>query len=119
MGWMTLRFGVQVIAYTLFSPVSSIVIVLGCLLAVACLNWARERTEEIKRGAIRAGRCPACGYGLDELLPEQDDCVVCPECGAAWRAGDLRYTSDQTSVIVVQMDRASTEPAAKPDARRR
>lgn len=34
----------------------------------------------------RSGRCGACGFELDGLTPEDDGCVVCPECGAAWRA---------------------------------
>ena len=29
--------------------------------------------------------CPSCGYDLTGLTPEDDGCVVCPECGAAWR----------------------------------
>ena len=34
---------------------------------------------------IRAGRCPACAYPLAGLAPQADGCIVCPECGAAWR----------------------------------
>ncbi|GJM18983.1 MAG: hypothetical protein DHS20C14_11960 [Phycisphaeraceae bacterium] len=30
-------------------------------------------------------RCIACGYRLQGLTREDDGCVVCPECGAAWR----------------------------------
>ncbi len=30
------------------------------------------------------GHCPSCGYDLTELPREDDGCVVCPECGAAW-----------------------------------
>ncbi len=37
-----------------------------------------------KRGFLREGHCPACGYGLAEIEPEADGCRVCPECGAAW-----------------------------------
>ncbi len=29
--------------------------------------------------------CPSCGHTLTGLTPEDDGCVVCPECGAAWR----------------------------------
>jgi hypothetical protein len=39
-----------------------------------------------RAGAIAAiGRCPSCGYELAQLPIEPDGCVVCPECGAAWR----------------------------------
>lgn len=30
-------------------------------------------------------RCPACEYDLAGLDPEPDNCLVCPECGGAWR----------------------------------
>ncbi len=30
-------------------------------------------------------RCPICGYDLAGLGPEADGCLVCPECGSAWR----------------------------------
>ena len=29
--------------------------------------------------------CGACLYELQGLIPESDGCVVCPECGGAWR----------------------------------
>lgn len=29
--------------------------------------------------------CLACGYGLEHVPRAEDGCVVCPECGAAWR----------------------------------
>lgn len=35
------------------------------------------------------GRCPQCAYRLSDLKSEHDGCVVCPECGAAWRAGAI------------------------------
>ena len=42
------------------------------------------------------GRCPSCGYDLTELPREDDGCVVCPECGAAWamQHGDLTSARD-------------------------
>ncbi|MEM1071826.1 MAG: hypothetical protein AAGB48_03840 [Planctomycetota bacterium] len=30
-------------------------------------------------------KCMSCGYGLRDLSPEPDGCIVCPECGAAWK----------------------------------
>lgn len=30
-------------------------------------------------------RCPACLYKLTGQAAEPDGCVVCPECGSAWR----------------------------------
>lgn len=34
--------------------------------------------------------CPCCAYRLVGLPPEEDGCVVCPECGAAWRVEPAR-----------------------------
>ncbi|MBL4808842.1 MAG: hypothetical protein JKY43_02135 [Phycisphaerales bacterium] len=28
--------------------------------------------------------CGACGFSIEEFEPEEDGCVRCPECGAAW-----------------------------------
>lgn len=111
-GWMTAEFGPQVLAFTLFSPVSSTIILLICVAGVASVNWIRERAELIKRSNVRAGRCPACAYPIGELEPEADGCVVCPECGAAWRVGDPRYTLVGKNVVVVRSE-PGTEAGSK------
>jgi len=79
-------------------------LVIGGLVAVVFVwarfraGWVATRTErKAKRGQRdrsllmfvrvvirRLGACPACGYGLGELVVEHDGCVVCPECGGAW-----------------------------------
>lgn len=38
-------------------------------------------------GEPAASGCRGCGYGFEGLCAERDGCVVCPECGAAWRLG--------------------------------
>ncbi len=54
------------------------------------LRWARRRKfDAISAIYIDAGRCAGCGYTLADLAAEPDGCVVCPECGAAWRADRL------------------------------
>ena len=35
--------------------------------------------------AILKHRCGACMSDLQGLIPESDGCVVCPECGGAWK----------------------------------
>lgn len=38
---------------------------------------------------VAVGVCPACAYPLDREVEQEDDgCVVCPECGSAWRLPD-------------------------------
>lgn len=45
----------------------------------------RNRVSLRASTAIELGFCGGCGYALRGLVPEQDGCVVCPECQAAWR----------------------------------
>jgi hypothetical protein len=74
------------------------VVFLGLALVWFILPWAglvllaeyqylgpkRVANEAIKN-CLQERRCPACLYSLSDLIPESDGCVVCPECGAAWR----------------------------------
>jgi hypothetical protein len=34
---------------------------------------------------LEEGLCPVCGYNFYGLSADTDDCVVCPECAAAWK----------------------------------
>jgi hypothetical protein len=34
--------------------------------------------------ALGDGLCAACAFSLEGLAPEDDGCVICPECGHAW-----------------------------------
>lgn len=59
--------------------------------------WAMRRFE--KSLAADAARlmlidalCPSCAYGLHGLPEDPDGCLVCPECGAAWRRGRMTRT---------------------------
>ncbi len=45
----------------------------------------RNRVSLRAPAATELGFCGGCGYPLKGLVPEQDGCVVCPECQAAWR----------------------------------
>jgi hypothetical protein len=56
---------------------------LGFLIA-----WRMERAfirRQLPIEMLRERRCPSCGYHLTGVLPADDECTVCPECGAAWR----------------------------------
>jgi ferredoxin-like protein FixX len=55
----------------------------------------RMPSDELKREPGRAkllarGVCPSCLYRLSGLRTEADGCLVCPECGAAWRRDRVR-----------------------------
>jgi len=57
------------------------------------LNWrARSRLYLAHPASLVAqGFCGQCGYSLRDLLPAEDHCIVCPECGAAWRKERLTW----------------------------
>lgn len=46
--------------------------------------YDRRFTEPLRRG-----HCAQCGWALVGLIPEPDNCIQCPECGAAWKADRL------------------------------
>lgn len=46
----------------------------------------RTRGFTLASTAVSTGLCGSCGYSLHRLDAASDGCVVCPECGAAWRA---------------------------------
>lgn len=103
---LTALFGPQVIAITMFSPVSSSIIVLVSLAGVAIVSWYRDRAHALKSLMIREGMCPACGYSLRDSEPEADGRTTCAECGAAWRLDDPAYAATDTGseprVVVVR-----------------
>lgn len=39
----------------------------------------------VRAAGMNLGLCPACGYPIAEIEPQEDMCRVCPECGGAWR----------------------------------
>ncbi len=61
------------------------------IVSVIFTQWNLRRTEklrapELARILLADALCPSCGYGLADLPHEHDRCIVCPECGSAWRA---------------------------------
>ncbi len=61
-------------------------LVIGGLPGVLCI-WlmGRNNRRVSTRAAILADMCAACTHPLTGLPVEADGCVVCTECGAAWR----------------------------------
>ena len=45
----------------------------------------RKYRREMGASYVAEGVCGSCAYPLEGLVHEDDGCVVCPECGAAWR----------------------------------
>lgn len=62
----------------------------------------RKGLGKVRRTMLDASLCPSCTHSLQGLPRHKDGCVICPECGAAWRVDAL-----------VDSDRATT-PSAIP-----
>lgn len=58
--------------------------------------WTRWRRDRMARELGWVRECLACTYAIDDLPPDVDGCVVCPECGAAWRMGSMINEPDQS-----------------------
>lgn len=48
-------------------------------------RWVKRRMWVMRCQLVGSDRCFACAYGMSGIQPEGDGCMVCPECGAAWR----------------------------------
>lgn len=95
---LTLRVGPFALAVTLFSPVSSTLILVMLTAGVAIVGGASRVLARSRRRIIDRARCPSCLYSLREIEPDDDDATTCPECGNAW---DLRPIG-ATQVVVVR-----------------
>ena len=69
------------------APTSIVVLALGVgLIAVPGLLYGdRLRLEAYVGNMLGSSLCPVCEYDLQGSAVEDDRCVVCAECGAAWR----------------------------------
>jgi len=84
------RFGILID----FVALSTCCVVVGMIFWYFLLNRIRrERFPHIAEIYLSAGKCAACAYKLAGLKPEQDGCVVCPECSAAWNATRIGLTN--------------------------
>ena len=62
-------------------------IVVSTILWFVTLSWVRQRKfAKIATIHLQHGKCAGCGYALRDLPTEDDACIVCPECSAAWKA---------------------------------
>ncbi|MFI4898269.1 MAG: hypothetical protein ACIARR_10635 [Phycisphaerales bacterium JB059] len=66
----------------------TLILALGALVLVSVLivRWRSETMgEPLTRARAERGRCRGCAFELEGVEAEPDGCVVCPECGGAWR----------------------------------
>jgi hypothetical protein len=82
------------------------------------LNFGRAGAGEraAADALLRRGLCASCLYGLGGLTPEPDGCLVCPECGGAWRAERVReviaFDPDARALAGAELTGAASRAAA-------
>jgi Zn-finger nucleic acid-binding protein len=57
------------------------------------LWFDRRKPGRVASVLLDEGLCPCCGYNLHGVGLGSGQCVVCPECGASWRASRIRQTA--------------------------
>ncbi len=80
------------------SPFSLLLFVLACY---TCWQGCRAMTRglriqnarRIMNAMMKEGLCLSCAYDICGLQTDTDSCVVCPECGCAWRITAAATTS--------------------------
>lgn len=60
--------------------------VLASFTNVLRTNPRVDYTERVVAPCLKWGVCAGCGYSLRDAVEHEDGCVVCSECGAAWKA---------------------------------
>ena len=68
----------------------------GSILFGAVTAWRSMGDDPllIVRIMLRRKRCPVCTYSIEGLPAQDDGCVICPECAAAWK---LEPSPNQTT----------------------
>ncbi len=97
-----------------------------CLILVAFVAWGifrawagkesgkswltKDTTSQLREKAVAdvlvaLHRCGACGYALRKDGAENDGCIVCSECGAAWHARRLKAIAADAPAVFVEVER--------------
>lgn len=96
-GWIALSLLAMVavvtsVLYFYFAPTGGRTVVHYVSVAVAMIPalvaWrllTRQTCRWVATGMANVGWCASCGYCLSGLIANDNECTVCPECGAAWR----------------------------------
>ncbi|RMH27676.1 MAG: hypothetical protein D6692_07305 [Planctomycetota bacterium] len=67
----------------------------GIPMALVSMRYGWRSARHARDAMLRHGLCPACAHGIAGIPPQGDGCVVCPECGAAWRVQAADQQSNQ------------------------
>lgn len=98
------------LAVTLFSPVSSTLILVALTMALSLAASMSRHLARARRAILAQGRCASCLYRLTGIEPDAAHITTCPECGSGW---DLR-PEGPTQVVVVRASSISPAPPIPP-----
>ena len=82
----------SIILLTIFTPVSAAIgWIAGLLFSLIMIfihsHYSVQATSNlIGMTTLSEGFCASCVFSLEGLGPEDDGCIVCPECGHSWNA---------------------------------
>lgn len=71
-----------------FNPVYKLLAFVFCVILCTQLSrrWAARRVSgRVAASIVAEGLCGCCGQSLRSMPVEEDGCVQCAECGAAWK----------------------------------
>jgi len=68
----------------IISPVMSPLVAVALITTRGMLGLGGLLPQRVRDDALMLAHCPRCAYALGELVCEADQCLTCPECGAAW-----------------------------------
>ncbi len=91
----SLTLGIAVLVLSGWRASSAFNVLTGVLLFAGLFWWSRYRFEQsaarqVREAMLAESRCASCAYDLTGVPKAADGCVVCPECGAAWRPSHAR-----------------------------
>ncbi|MGE3107843.1 MAG: hypothetical protein AB7G11_01670 [Phycisphaerales bacterium] len=77
------------------------VVVIGSIILQALRSAGKvvPSEEAAAQVLLRHGLCASCLYNLGDLSESDDRCLVCPECGAAWRRDRIQSFSRFDSAV--------------------
>ncbi|MEO1007926.1 MAG: hypothetical protein AAFX79_05130 [Planctomycetota bacterium] len=85
------------VAAVVLLPVMVTLVLVGVLFVALIIKAMLDRCTGYARAALKTldrAQCPSCRYDLGGLASHPDGCILCPECGAAWRADHIGRVGD-------------------------
>ena len=95
----------------IFTPVFVPLLTLGLTVWRGVLGFRGGLPEKMRRAMLARSKCPSCCYDLRGSCAGADGFAVCPECGAAWDAGEIGDGARRGAEVVVIESYQPTERA--------